>query len=180
MKLQHVFVSAIALGLWLLAACDDQPIGPQGQTDGHTTGIEPVENPSLCDVSEKLLGACVTCHAAGAIPPELTESGLRASINVSSAIYAGETWIVPRDPDLSLIYKKISWSAEKLAAAGLGGVMPPSPPELDSSAVGIMRTWIEEGAFSDCEEISSDGSGQTDGATDAGIAFTSADGGAGN
>ena len=56
-------------------------------------------------------------------------------------MYPAETWIVPNEPDSSLIYKKINWSAEELTSAGLGGVMPPTPPALDSVAIEMMR-WV--------------------------------------
>ena len=117
MKLSIGSLPFILICLLASTGCDDKPLGPDGHGDGHADGTAPVENPTLCDVSDNVFNACITCHAPGATPPELTEEGLRAAIGQPSIMYAGETWVVPNAPEESLIFKKISWTSEALSEA---------------------------------------------------------------
>jgi hypothetical protein len=161
---QHFFMLSTLCLLSIAAlGCDDKPIGPDNPHNGNTTGVLPTDYPTLCDVSEQVFNACTTCHAAGATAPELTQVGLANAIDTESGTYAGETWIIPNDPDASLIYKKIAWSAEQLTADNLRGVMPPTGA-LSSDAVTLVKQWIDTGAPTDCSSGDSDGN-NSDGGT---------------
>ncbi|MBL92752.1 MAG: hypothetical protein CMH56_13185 [Myxococcales bacterium] len=166
-----IFVFGFSLSL-LHLGCDDKPLGPEG--GGHSGGgHEPIDSPTLCDVVEQVMPSCYTCHAAGATPPELTQSGLIATINTDSTMYAGETFVIPGNSEASLLYKKIAFTKEDLASMGLGQPMPLPAGGLSDDLIAMVKAWIDDGAKTSCEQDEDEKEEETNPSTDAGAAVGS-------
>lgn len=88
-----------------------------------------------------LLENCLGCHGAG-FPPDLAANSARAILGVRAGT-GGEcasswTYVVPGDPEASLLLQKVS------AAAPCGDRMPQGGPFLEERALRRLERWIRE------------------------------------
>ena len=93
--------------------------------------------------------ATVGCHtgpAGNVLPTGLDLSNADASlaslVNIMSSQAAGETLVIPGDPDASYLVQKIE------GRAAVGNRMPPPPRNaLDTATIDAIRQWITDGAL---------------------------------
>ena len=111
-----------------------------------------VVGPTLNEIQINILTpscATVGCHtgpAGGLLPTGLDLSNADASfanlVNIASTQAAGQTLVVPGDPDMSYLVDKIE------GMAAVGTVMPPPPrATLDAASIAVIRQWITDGAL---------------------------------
>ncbi len=130
----------LSLGLILLTAgCDDHlfPAASHG-------GGAPTES-GWCGVQQVFQSQCLGCHGSGGLGGlDLATDPHAALVSVASSEYPGVVRVVPGDPDASLLYLKITGKQ-----GDLGGPMPPGGT-VDAASAELVRTWIADGAPSDC------------------------------
>ena len=92
----------------------------------------------LTEVKPVLQQHCLRCHN-GALPPPALNLSSKAVAFTRSA--AGRDFILPEDPDCSLL----------VSAIQRGGTHPKMMPRTDVSLtddqIGMLREWIEDGAY---------------------------------
>lgn len=92
----------------------------------------------LTEVKPVLQQHCLRCHN-GALPPPALNLSSRAVAFTRSA--SGRDYILPEDPDCSLL----------ISAVQRGGTHPQMMPRTDVSLtddqMGMLREWIEDGAY---------------------------------
>jgi uncharacterized membrane protein len=92
----------------------------------------------LTEVKPVLQQHCLRCHN-GALPPPALNLSSRAVAFTRSA--SGRDYILPEDPDCSLL----------ISAVQRGGTHPQMMPRTDVSLtddqIGMLREWIEDGAY---------------------------------
>ena len=135
---------AYRFGLLLPAvfiACDDTIFPPAD--GGRVIGDD------FCAVKEIFGQSCVGCHQ-GASPAgglDLLTDPHQALVDQASDQYLEAVLVVPRDPEGSLLYRKMSG----VQGVSEGGDMPTQGP-LDAATVEIVRVWIADGASADCDD----------------------------
>ena len=144
--IQSLVVIAVAAAA---AACDEKLSSIAGP---DTPGLEPTFTSIQRGIFEApgATGrrACVTCHtaAAGRIPP----AGLNLDggpevydriVNVAARLKAGETIVIPSDPETSYMVRKAQGGPNINGAR-----MPMNGPFLSVGQISILRRWIEIGA----------------------------------
>ena len=92
----------------------------------------------LTEVKPVLQQHCLRCHN-GAMPPPALDLTSKATVFTRSA--TGRDYILPEDPDCSLL----------VSAIQRGGTHPKMMPRTDISLtddqIGMLREWIEDGAY---------------------------------
>lgn len=116
----------LSLLLLLPAACAVRPHAPDERTRYFQTEVRPV-----------LQQHCLACHN-GTMPPP--------ALNLSSAETAFQprksgAWIVPGDPSRSLLIKAVERGGTHLKR------MPQTDLSLTDDQIGMLREWIEDGAY---------------------------------
>ncbi len=129
--------------LVLLLACNN---GPGKDSDSPPV----VTEQGYCAVLTVLDDNCTACHSSSSTL-DLATDPYAATVGVASAGYAGQTLVVPGEPDSSLLYLKITDGS-----GTWGGVMPPSGM-LDTTKTEVIRSWIADGASEACDTPDSGG-----------------------
>ncbi len=89
----------------------------------------------------------MSCHD-GNYQFDLREDAAKTGlVNTASGLYAGETLVVPGDPDSSLLYKKLFTDLEPSL-----GVPMPLGALLNDEQIQLVEDWITTGASTDCGE----------------------------
>lgn len=92
----------------------------------------------LTQVKPVLQQHCLRCHHGAMPPPALNLSSKAVAFSRSAS---GRDYILPEDPDCSLL----------VSAIQRGGTHPKMMPRTDVSLtddqIGMLREWIEDGAF---------------------------------
>lgn len=136
--------------LFLLLACNgatNKPTESTPKTDDSTQESTPITGDGFCAVQSIFAAKCNSCHS----PSGNNQGGLdletnpqTALVNIASSMYTGETLVIPGNADASFLYKKVTGQQ-----GSSGGVMPPAGA-LDSTNADIIRTWIADGATTEC------------------------------
>jgi len=124
-------ICLMALGS-LLVGCGDE-----GVTD---SGVDPTWSSIYSNLFDRTCN--IACHGAAQIPLMNTaESAYTNLVNVTSATTscAGSTYVAPMDPDGSLLVQVLE-PRSCVARMPLGGRL------LTSTQIGVIRTWIANGA----------------------------------
>lgn len=135
MHLRLLFILSCCIALF--SACDNEVIMPDPDVGPPPDTVYMCSPDTLYFQREVLpvfRSSCGfdLCHDAA------TQSGGIVLENYESILASG--YIVPGDPDASLIYQKIT-------VQGVVGLMPPSPRgPLSDTNIEIIRKWIEQGA----------------------------------
>lgn len=115
---------ASLLLLLLLSAC---AVRPGERKEYFLTQVKPV-----------LQQHCLRCHNGSMPPPALNLTSRDAAFTRSAS---GRDYILPEDPDCSLL----------ISAVQRGGTHPQMMPRTDVSLtddqIGMLREWIEDGAY---------------------------------
>lgn len=127
MKLFSILVFS---GAVLLSSCKHDPI---------TAGNNPVPVDSLCFERDVLPIFQINCAKSGCHDDITAEEGFRATSYAS---------IIKKIKPKSLSGSKI-W--EVIHDSGEDRMPPPPNPPLTADQVNTIKTWIMEGAFSDCK-----------------------------
>ncbi|MBL9131480.1 MAG: hypothetical protein JNG86_09795 [Verrucomicrobiaceae bacterium] len=92
----------------------------------------------LTEVKPVLQQHCLACHNGALPPPALNLSSKAAAFSRSAS---GRDYILPEDPDCSLL----------ISAVQRGGTHPKMMPRkevsLTGDQIGMLREWIEDGAY---------------------------------
>lgn len=92
----------------------------------------------LTEVKPVLQQHCLSCHNGSLPPPSLNLRSRAAAFQRSAS---GRDYILPQDPDCSLL----------ISAVQRGGTHPKMMPRKDVSLtedqIGMLREWIEDGAY---------------------------------
>jgi mono/diheme cytochrome c family protein len=119
----------------ILSGCSDKGTEPVGRDEGGGEAVS-----FALDLQPVFDAACVSCHGVGGnggldLRPGLAWGNL---VGVPSVGYAQQL-VVAGDPELSLLFLKIS------GAAGVGSRMPVGGA-LDAAKIDAFRRWILDGA----------------------------------
>lgn len=110
-----------------ITACTQPPVGKSTREHYFLTQVKPV-----------LQEHCVRCHNGG-LPP--TALNLMTKVTAFKRSASGRQYILPEDPDCSLL----------ISAVQRGGthpkMMPRTEVSLTDDQIGMLREWIEDGAF---------------------------------
>ncbi len=129
--------------LLALTACYDPIYGePIAGTDSPST------EEGFCAVQSILAGECVLCHDAEGPSAGLDLQTDPYNTLVGNGPLYGKPLVVAGDPDGSFLIVKL----EGLQEAAEGTAMPPTRA-LDAADIEIVRTWIADGASSECGSI---------------------------
>lgn len=131
-----------------LLACDNTLFFPP-EGGGTNTGSGP-----FCAVEAIFDDKCTSCHSPAAGPLgqlDLQTDAWTAIVNVPSPEYAGETLVIPGDPDGSFLQKKLE------GTHGDHGARMPLGAPLPADQIATVRDWIAAGAEAGC-----DSAGDTD------------------
>jgi uncharacterized membrane protein len=113
--------------LFVLAACSLLPPSRSERERYFLTQVKPV-----------LQQHCVVCHNGSLPPPSLNLTSKATAFKRSAS---GRDYILPDDPDCSLL----------ISAVQRGGthpkMMPRTEVSLTDDQIGMLREWIEDGAF---------------------------------
>ena len=113
--------------IFVITACSLVPSGNGERTRYFTTQVKPV-----------LQQHCLQCHN-GSLPPPSLNLSTKAAAFIRSA--SGREYILPRAPDRSLL----------ISAVQRGGthskMMPRTELSLTDDQIGMLREWIEDGAY---------------------------------
>jgi uncharacterized membrane protein len=113
--------------LFILAGCSLLPASKSGHEHYFLTQVKPV-----------LQQHCLACHN-GTLPPPSLNLTSKATAFTRSA--SGRDYILPEDPDCSLL----------ISAVQRGGthpkMMPRTEVSLTEDQIGMLREWIEDGAY---------------------------------
>lgn len=113
--------------LFIITSCSLLPASKGGREHYFLTQVKPV-----------LQQHCVACHN-GALPPPALNLTSKATAFTRSA--SGRDYILPGDPDCSLL----------ISAVQRGGthpkMMPRTEVSLTEDQIGMLREWIEDGAY---------------------------------
>lgn len=113
--------------LFVVTACSLLPASRSERTSYFHTQVKPV-----------LQQHCLQCHNGSLPPPALNLTSKAAAFKRSAS---GRDYILPGDPDCSLL----------ISAVQRGGTHPKMMPRTDVSLtddqIGMLREWIEDGAF---------------------------------
>jgi uncharacterized membrane protein len=113
--------------LFVVTSCALAPASKGGREHYFLTQVKPV-----------LQQRCVACHV-GTLPPPALNLTSKASAFTRSA--SGRDYILPGDPDCSLL----------ISAVQRGGthpkMMPRTEVSLTEDQIGMLREWIEDGAY---------------------------------
>jgi|UniRef100_UPI0037833CF0 uncharacterized membrane protein len=113
--------------LFVVTSCVLAPASKGGREHYFLTQVKPV-----------LQQRCVACHV-GTLPPPALNLTSKASAFTRSA--SGRDYILPGDPDCSLL----------ISAVQRGGthpkMMPRTEVSLTEDQIGMLREWIEDGAY---------------------------------
>ena len=113
--------------LFVLAACSLLPPSRSEREHYFLTQVKPV-----------LQQHCVKCHNGSLPPPSLNLTTKAVAFKRSAS---GRDYILPGDPDCSLL----------ISAVQRGGthpkMMPRTEVSLTEDQIGMLREWIEDGAF---------------------------------
>jgi hypothetical protein len=129
-------LAVLTLALGAGVACDDHlfPISEGG-------GTTPTDAEGWCAVKPLLTANCVACHQTDGVSiPWLDADPHGALVGVESPNY-GIPYVVPGDPDASLLVQKLEGAA--------GGIMPPGGM-LAADRIAAVRQWITDGATEEC------------------------------
>ncbi len=120
------------------AACDDIIFLNHG-------GGTAVDGDGFCALEQLVSGQCLTCHSAAASLGGLDlETDLHGTlVDQPSGNSPGEIFVVPGDPDASLLQAKLEYTQT------VGDGMPPGGMA-DAAVVSTIRDWIADGASADC------------------------------
>ena len=144
MKANLVLVCLVLLGA---VACDEK----LSTVTGPTPALEPTFRSIQRDIfsSRDLAGrqACTDCHSDVGRNPSgglvlLDGRSYDGLVGRPSSGKAGETRVIPNDPDKSYLVKKLE------GAADIAGVRMPrgTGPYLTSGQMLVIRRWIQQGA----------------------------------
>jgi uncharacterized membrane protein len=92
----------------------------------------------LTQVKPVLQQHCLACHS-GALPPPALNLTSKAAAFTRSA--SGRDFILPGDPDCSLLISAVQRGGTHLK------MMPRTDVSLTDDQIGMLREWIEDGAF---------------------------------
>lgn len=109
---------------------------------GNGGGVGP-----FCDVVAQVFNACTTCHKPGGNYPDLVGEAAAAVVGLNSLAHAERPLVVAGDPAASLLYRKVAGTM----AADEGALMPQTGM-LAEGRIAVLRTWIEAGAPTTCED----------------------------
>lgn len=132
----------------------DSGVADSGAAPGPIDPIDPIDPPELpaqataCNVAAAVLvPKCSGCHRPGGQTPDLTyDAVLTALVGLESPVRPGTVYVVPDDPQASLLFRKIAGTQ----AASEGARMPLGVP-LDEGSIALVQEWIEAGASVECE-----------------------------
>jgi len=109
----------------------------------------------IADMQPLLNARCVSCHSPGGfaqmqgIPWDFGGATVFEDLIDQPSILDSEfTLVVPRDPDSSLLFLKVSSESPPV-----GAMMPFGGPPLADSEIELIRLWIEQGAVEDEDDV---------------------------
>jgi hypothetical protein len=138
-------VPAHLLLLWLLG-CNDDYLLPVVEPDIDDLGE------GWCAVDSLIRSECLSCHsAAGRLGDLDLETDAHTTLTTASSSVSGLPFVTAGDPAASYLMSKLAGPLE----ANQGGTMPPGAP-FDEATLALVRTWIEDGADSTCENPDTD------------------------
>lgn len=146
MRLLRLFVCV--LPLLTLAACDEKLSDLTGPTPNLTPTFSSIQKEIFSTTDSSGRTACTNCHVAGGAANGtglfLNDPATAYSLLVGKAsrFAAGQTLVIPGDPDNSYLVKKLE------GQAGITGLRMPrnSGPFLTTGQMLVIRRWIKEGA----------------------------------
>lgn len=118
-------------------------------SDTGSTDTDTAITDDFCGVIEIFDAECVMCHSASNPQGDLDlqTDPYAAIVNQPSAQYSGKTLVVPNDSGSSFLYLKMT------ANQGPNGDEMPTTGILDASLTDVVKTWINNGASSECGTI---------------------------
>lgn len=143
----------VAVAAAWLSACDGEdtdkdPVETDPPVDTEAESDAPIEV-TYADVQAIFDVSCATsgCHN-GTFEPDLRASASPASmVNVAAASAPGLDYVVPGDPDNSYLLHKINGT--QTSVGGSGARMPTAGCCLSDEEVGMISTWIYNGALAE-------------------------------
>jgi hypothetical protein len=146
----HLFSAVLAFAALAATGCDEKL-----QT---LTGPSPNLTPTFASIQKEIFEtsdaggrqACIVCHTnVGRAPAGgltlLSGASYNALVNAATIQKAGETTVVPGNPDASYLVKKLEGDAS------INGKRMPrnGPPYLTTGQILVIRRWIQLGAKND-------------------------------
>ena len=146
MRLLRLFVCL--LPVITLAGCDEKLSDLTGPTPNLTPTFSSIQKEIFATTDASGRTACTNCHVAGGGANGtglfLNDPATAYSLLVGKAsrFAAGQTLVIPGDPDNSYLVKKLE------GAAGITGLRMPrnTGPFLAPGQMLVIRRWIKEGA----------------------------------
>jgi mono/diheme cytochrome c family protein len=129
------------------AACDEKLSSIAGPTPDLTPTFSSIQSDIFAARDSSGRPACISCHSANGRTPS---AGLNLDggpevydriVGVAARLRAGETYIIPGNPDASYMVRKVEGGPNIN-----GGRMPLNGPFLSAGQITILRRWIELGA----------------------------------
>ena len=140
-------IGALAIAC-LGVACDEKLTDLAGPTPNLTPTFTSIQRDIFNAKDSSGRPACTSCHSAGGARftgnLSLVEGAAYANlVGVASTGKAGETRVIPGNPDGSYLLKKLEGNGI------VGDRMPRLGPYLSEGQILIIRRWIELGAKND-------------------------------
>jgi hypothetical protein len=131
-------------------ACDEKLSDVTGPTPNLTTTFASIQREIFNTTDSSGRSACIQCHVAGGaaagtgllLTAEVAYGNL---VNRPSRLRAGETLVIPGDPDRSYLVRKLEGGPD------ISGLRMPrtSGPFLTEGQMAVIRRWIAQGAAND-------------------------------
>jgi hypothetical protein len=150
MRPRACLLPAVLVFAALATACDEKLDTLTGPSPNLTPTFASIQKEIFETTDSSGRQACIACHTnVGRTPASglnlLAGTSYTALVGVSSAEKAGETIVVPGNPDASYLVKKLEGDATIT-----GRRMPRNgPPYLTSGQILVLRRWIQAGAKND-------------------------------
>lgn len=147
MNRRHRRCGLAAAAALLLAACgggSGEGLDANGRPLGEGGGATGALQPTLASIQANVFTpVCTGCHAGASAPVGLRLDAVSAYgllVGVPSGEVPSLQRVKPGDPDNSYLVQKIE------GRAAVGARMPLGGPYLDDATIGVIRTWIANGA----------------------------------
>lgn len=145
----NLLILVVALPFALMGCGDSSEAagGGDGAGDCNFDSTFAAIQSTIFDAKGCTVNACHGEGFAGSGNLDLREgSSFESLVRRPSSIDSAVERVFPGDQDLSLLYLKVSESAESLASAGLGQAMPVNAEPLSDDQLTALRAWIRGGA----------------------------------
>ena len=142
-----VWAAFVAAACVVSAGCDEKLSSIAGPTPGLEPTFSSIQREIFSSTDAAGRRACTNCHTNVGRNPAgglnlLPDISYGALINVASVTNAGQTRVIPGNPDASILVRKLE------GTPGTSGQRMPlgGPPYLTAGQIQIIRRWIELGA----------------------------------